>query len=648
VIDPEIESNIVSKVISSKIDAQFLPEGGHLLANTDNTIGVVIKDELGFGIPNLEGHLINVNNDVITTFKTNQFGIGKFSLHPKGLETYRVEINFENTKQVFNIDQAELYGVTLSLSDLNTKVALRIATNESTLNSIKGKPYKLTIHNGFEFKMSDVDFDDELAIIKYINYKDLFTGINIFTVFNENNVPLLERLFFNHQGVDLIKSAEVSYKKAKDSTEVLVSYNDIYTSNPNYLSISILPEETKSYNHHHNIISSAYLQPYVKGFIENASYYFTDINRRKEFELDNLLITQGWSSYDWNTIFNYPPTTNYTFETGIGFKATANNFNSDNFVMYPTSYNELETFEITSENKTFEKTGLFPFDGEKVRLSELKQNDKVKKSGVYLQFYPSKIPDLEKYTKVLPLKENVFFETNSFQPFLETSWTEFEQLDEVLIEVTKTQDRIEKLQNTTSGVVDVFDSSKRRMYIDFASYLRTKGYIISQNNGEFNITDSRPTTLRQMTTIPTVYINNRLIVDMTELSYYDLDLVDYIIINKRGYGEGARGAGGVIRIFTDPTLLYKNNPQLSSFQEFDIPLTFTTPTTFYAPKYTYYESSFYKEYGAIEWLPKLSVDEKGNISFKISNQVGSNMKLFIEGTANNGGFISEVKTVRIE
>jgi hypothetical protein len=125
---------------------------------------------------------------------------------------------------------------------------------------------------------------------------------------------------------------------------------------------------------------------------------------------------------------------------------------------------------------------------------------------------------------------------------------------------------------------------------------------------------------------------------------YRMDFIDYVIIDKSGYGEGLRGMGGVIKIYTDTNIAFEKNSSRSIYQEIEIPLTFTSPTKFYAPKYSSYTTRFYKEYGAIEWLPNMSVDKNGTISFKISNQSGSDIKLFIEGTANNGSFISEVKT----
>jgi len=642
VIDPELESNIVPKVISSNLDAQFLPEGGHLLADTKNTVGVVIKDSLGFGVPFTDGQVLNSKNEIINTFKTNRFGIGKFIFTPKDNESYLVIIDFKGTRQSFKIDLAETYGVALSVNDLNNKTILGFATNKNTLKSIRGKVYKLTIHNGNEFKTSEIVFNDDTEIIKVINDSDLFPGINVFTLFNENNVPLLERLVFKYDGIPPIETGKATFKKGLDSTTVFIPFKDIDTSFTNKFSVSVLPEETKSYNHHHNIISYLYLQPYVKGYIENAQYYFRDITRKKKYELDNLLLTQGWSSYDWNNIFKKPSKIIYNFEIGINFKAHVNESETGKFVLYPVSNNGFEIFEVNDNSKTFEKDGLFPFDDEMLKLSEVRKNKSVKKAGFYLQFFPSKIPDLGNYSKFLPLKEKVLFNSNDSQPLLETSWGEFEQLDEVVIKVNKEKERIEKLKNSSWGWVDVFDDSKRNSYIDFASYIRTKGFRVDQFNGELRVFSQRGGT----NVAPTIYIDDRLLFSFEELYNYRMDYIDYIIIDKTGFGEGMRGAGGVIKIYTDP-LISKNNSSRSFYQEIEIPLTFASPTKFYAPKYSYYQSKFYKEYGVIEWLPSLSVDQSGVISFKIQNSQASNIKIFIEGTANNGSFISEVKTINL-
>jgi len=641
VIDPETHTNSVPKVISYKLDAQFLPEGGHLLINAKNTMGVVIKDTLGFGVPFVEGQLLNSKNIIVNAFKTNQFGIGKFEIFPKINETYKVSVDFEGSQQLFDLEPADTLGVNLTLNELNNKVVIRLATNENTLESIANKHYKLAIHNGNEFKTTEITFKKNTEILKLINYNDLFTGINIFTLFDDNNFPLLERLFFKYDGIASIKTGELSFEKDNDSTLISIPFIDVDSSLINKFSISVLPMDTKSYNHHQNIISYLYLQPYVKGFIENAKYYFTDITRKKKYELDNLLLTQGWSSYDWRKIFNHQPKTNYNFENGIDFRANINESKTGKFIVYPISNSGLKIFEVTDTTKTFEMSGIFPSDDETLKLSEVRKNRSVKKTDIYVQFFPSKIPEIEKHIKVLPLKEKVFFESDLSQPLLDTSWNELEQLDEIIISVNKEKERIEKLKNSSWGLVDVFDERKRNSYIDFASYIRTKGFRVDQIDGEIRIYNTRS----GVNTVPTIYIDDRLLFGIDELFFYKMDYVDYIIIDKSGMSaEGSRGYGGVIKIYTDP-LISKNNPRTSIYQEIEIPLTFTSPTKFYTPKYSYYQSNFYKEYGVIQWLPNISVNENKTVSFKIGNHVGNNINLFIEGTANDGSLISEVKTV---
>ena len=78
-----------------------------------------------------------------------------------------------------------------------------------------------------------------------------------------------------------------------------------------------MPLKTKAYNPVNNIASSFLLTPYISGAIENANYYFTSENKNRLADLDLLLLTQGWSKYNWDDIFKNPPSDDYKFENGI-------------------------------------------------------------------------------------------------------------------------------------------------------------------------------------------------------------------------------------------------------------------------------------------------------------------------------------------
>lgn len=668
IIDPDVESTINSKVIGSKLDAQFLPEGGHLVASIENTMGVIIKDSLGFGVPNIEYQLRNDKNEILTNSKTDARGIGKFLFIPNSLENYHVLVKFNGNSQHFSIEKAKANGITMTLKDLNNKIAIRFGTNESTLSQIKNKSYTLAIHNGQYMTTSKINFNDALNIDALIPYNQLSSGVNVFTLFDEDRKPLLERLFFNHEGIEPLSTGDLKRIKEGDSLLITIPFKAINQNYANSFSVSVLPEATKSYNQHQNIFSATFLAPYIKGVIEDPAYYFTNIDRQKKFELDNLLLTQGWSSYDWNTIFNVPPQINYEFETGVRFTANVNKTKSGRFLMYQLTHSHAETIEVIEPDKFFEMSGLLPLTNEKVRMGELDKFQNVSKATVYLQFTPSKIPEIQSYNKISPLKENVFYSTNTSFPLLETSWRDMEHLDEVVLNVNKTEVRIEKLKARSFDNVDIFDDLERFAYGDLAAYLNVKGFRVTQDGGTFNIINPKcppravggvKSTKEEPVIIdssyesfpddgsPLVYVDEAIVLDYNMLLNFDMSHVDYVTINKLGFGEGFRGSCGVIRIYTDPNISYRNKTAFPPYQEIDIPLTFSEPKKFYAPKYQSYSNQFYNDYGVVDWIPNLKIDGNGIITFKISDNQQTNVSFYIEGTADNGKFLSEVKTLRL-
>ncbi|WP_053976807.1 hypothetical protein [Mangrovimonas xylaniphaga] len=631
-------------LVSSHLDIQLLPEGGHLVANTPNTIGIVIKDTLGLGLPNTTFELLDSNNQSLGSMGTNQFGIGKFALTPDHGTFYKVRVKTQEITQIQPLPPSEPFGIAMTLNKLTDKIILRFNTNTDTFKFIKNKPYTLMVHNGHDLKTIGIQFTDATEILTLIPHKDLFKGMNILTLFDEEGNPILERLYFKYEGVQFVKSEEANFQKDEDSTLIKIPIKTVNPKAFNNFSVSVLPTETKSYQHHQNIISALYLQPFVKGFIENAHYYFSDINRQKEFELDNLLLTQGWSSYNWRQIFNHPPNAKYSFEQGITVKAHINQSKSNTFAMFPITNNDFETFELNASNTYFKKQGLYPLDKEQLRFVELNRKNSGIKPHLFLEFSPSKIPDLEKHIKIEPLKQPVSFNSNNSQAFLINSWSGVEQLNEIVLSVRKKDSRKEQLSQQQHGKIDVFDDNLRRSYMDFASYIQTKGFRVYQNNGQLDIIN--PSAASGTNNSPVVYLDDMRLFDLNTLYQYRLDIVDYILVDKSGFGQGVNGGAGVIKIYTDPKISVTFNEN-SPFQTFNIPLTFSTPSKFYTPKYAFYQTQFYKEYGVVNWIPNCHVDAEGNISFKIDNIQTGTLKMFIEGTCNDGSLISETKRIQI-
>jgi hypothetical protein len=641
IIDPETDNIIKSNTIENVIDAQFLPEGGHLVVDIQNTLGVIIKNAEGFGVSKAQGEILDNEGNVVTTFKTNSLGIGRMLITPKKGQTYNAKIEHLNKEFTSNITDIKSKGIALSLTDLGKNVAIKLSTNESTLSSIKNELYKLVVHNGNDIKVIEFGFEN-LEVLKLIKKQDLNPGINIFTVFNKKNKPLLERLYFNHESVNITTVNEPTFSRDFDSLVINFSVKQFNPNMKHNMSVSVLHPETKSYGSHQNIASYTLLQPYINGYIENGAYYFQNIDRKKKYELDNLLITQGWSSYEWNTIFNKPPTNTYVFENGIGFQANINSKKSNQFLMFALKENKGDVFLVGDNEKQFIKTGLFPRDQEKLNIGEVNKKGKMDKPNIYIQFSPSKIPEYINSYEILKPNPISYTVATQIQPFASSILNETQQLDEVVIEARREETRIENLERRARGKLDFFDDNKRRSNRSLAQYLSRKGFVTSDYGGLLTIQVRNPTTPNNVT--PVVFLNGTLVSDFGFLATFDMNSVDYIEINKSGLGEGMRGGAGVIKLWTDPNIQFRKKYG-ENYKDFDFPLTFSKAKTFYTPKYNFYTSQFFKEYGVIGWKPNVTIDADGIARFQVFDTTNDSIKIHIEGMDSDGNFIIDEKII---
>lgn len=639
IVDP---SEIVAdpEEITSKLDAQFLPEGGHIVADTDNNIGVIIKDVKGFGIPNITGTITDQNNTIITQFTTNEMGIGKFSFRHERNNRYKVNLDFRNREQTFDLNFGQTKGVNMMLNELRSKVLITLNTNAQTLPIIKGKPYTLMIHNGFKSSTNTLEFNNELSVSMAVEKKGLEPGINIFTVFNEKNQPILERLYFNYDGIASLSAGNTYYRKESDSLAVQIPIKGLSTDEVANLSVSIMPAETKSYNAHHNIHSYTYLQPYVKGYIENARYYFTDITPKKKFELDNLLLTQGWSSYNWSNIFNNPPQQLYDFERGISFKATSTKHKGDGkFILHTSKNHEAQAYVLKDGETTFGDKGFIIEDEDMLEFTEIINESQMRKASLSVQLSPIKVPSIRPKLNMFNYREKTRFEANSSDIVFDQSWEKVEQLDEVVIQANVEKKREEELSRKFGGRVDIFDDEQRTNAIDLATYLNGYGYQTTQNFGRLQIFRWRfgePIA-------PLIYWNGQRVLDFDVFFNFDMRDIDYIAIDlsNKQYDAAQPSPAGSIHIKTDPSIRLKNDKRLKFNQKVGLPLTFTSEKQYYAPKYVYYNTAFFRDYGVIDWVSNVQIDEANTINLKFMDTGTKQIKLYVEGTTNKGKLISE-------
>jgi hypothetical protein len=657
VLGPNSDEALNPKNEEAQLDIQVFPEGGYLLQNIENVLGILVKNQFGKGVGIKSGVIVNQLNDTIFNFKLDKAGIGRAKLRPVADEQYFVNIEFGNKTHQIPIKDIQLQGMLLNVSRMFGQAVVKVATNLNTLPNIKDKTYFLGLHNTKTIKTWEFKFDKGPRMEHIVEQKDLFPGMNIFTVFDEHHQPILERLFFNYNELPILESGNPMFQLKGDSLNVDIKIPKADPVLVNNLSVSILPKATKSYNTESNFLSNMFLRPYIKGYVQDAAYYFEDISNETLFNLDNLLITQGWSAYDWATIFGPKPATLYPYEQGISFKANINKGTSNNsYLIHPLQFTKSFMFDLEPSDDFFEATPLYPIMGEKLKISGISKSGKFVKSKIVPQFSPNQIPALAlpKYTAE---RFNRKAQLNAV-PSNEFNLQNVQELETVELTAVVQKTRYEKLKKLTRGTLDVFDDIKRDAYTDFATYISSKGFIVRQSvdryepgrNGPaplleiFNTT--RTSTTGPVLQSPLIILDGIILTDLSVLYNFRMDIVDYIEIDKSGATMGMRGANGVIRIVTDPSVKLKQET-FKDVQNIEFPLTFNKNKKYYVPKYPFYDTPFFYNYGVIDWFPSLKLDRTGGIQFSFDTLKNKEFVLFIEGVVNGNRLISEVKRIAL-
>jgi hypothetical protein len=255
------------------------------------------------------------------------------------------------------------------------------------------------------------------------------------------------------------------------------------------------------------------------------------------------------------------------------------------------------------------------------------------------------IPSLTNVYNSLNYKNTSAFKYDSSMPILDESWNKIESLDTVLLSTTKEKDRIEKIKRLNHGTVSVFDDHKRKTTPDLSTFLTSVNWISMQNplNLTLSIRNGRP-----LAPPPVIYLNDMIINDLSFLIDLDMTMIDYIITDKEGLGEGMRGGGGVVKIYTNYMLRIREySTSWESSQALDFPLSFSESKRFYTPLYSSYTNNFFQNYGVIDWFPICNSVKNNTIEINVLDTKNKQIMLFIEGVANNGAFISEEKIITI-
>jgi hypothetical protein len=313
------ENTVVNKQIpikgtSSDIDVQFFPEGGDLIENNRGRVAFKAVGSDGLG-KKVSGYVQDLEGNKVVNFASKHLGMGVFTLMPVSSTQLEAVVTFEDgSVKKIKLPAIKAEGINVSInSNYQDSILVKVNANAVFLEKNKGKTYTVVAQNSgtvlFTAKsaLNATSFATKLPKLRFPS------GITQFTLFNEFMLPVSERLIFiapkDTLAINLITD-EQEYKQ-RGKTKMSIS-----VKNPNgkptigSFSMSVVDENLVSTEEEklHTIFTDLLLVSDLKGHIENPNYYFTNINEEKLYNLDVLMMTQGWRRFKWQNITNnsYP------------------------------------------------------------------------------------------------------------------------------------------------------------------------------------------------------------------------------------------------------------------------------------------------------------------------------------------------------
>ena len=648
----------------SKLSVSFMPESGNLIAGIQSRVAFKIVGTAGYG-HEASGELFDDAGNSITKFETTHLGMGSFSLLPEAGKSYYVILDQE-WELKYDLPQPKDEGVSMYLMNVPQLKDVRFKISNS---GFQAETIHIVAHcRGLTTYAASAAFNAP-DITGLIPKNSFLPGVNFITIFNEDGLPLAERAFYidsipeiqlaitpnrSSYGIREQVSLEIDALDASLGIESFLSF--AATSNNDIL---IDQEE-------HNIISSLYLKSDLSGHIEAPANYFNERYEDAWSRLDLLMMTQGWSRYDWEKIIqSQVDQPLFNIEQGIQLAGELKHDIRDKAISAGTvSYiiqDSTNIYDIveTDRNGEFFINDLF-FTGKKaIVLTGKNQNDK---PNVRISLDTTKIyaePVAAKYQISGSLSD---FQAKSIKRTLQRQEIDaafdfennFETLEEVTVKADKitAQDKVNNLFGEGDYTLDVteLDVSQTALHPLELVRGRVAGVRVIGGALDWKVEIRGPGSINSGTD-PLILVDN-VEVPIAFLNTIPARQIQQVEVYKGASAVifGVRGANGVLAFFT------KTGDDFSATYSLDNVTTtilegYQAYKEFYSPDYTVKIEAHAKpdKRAVLHWDPLVKTDQSGkaSITFYTADEP-MDITLILEGMTQSGkvGFVRTKISVR--
>jgi TonB-dependent SusC/RagA subfamily outer membrane receptor len=646
--------NFPVKSTSNETDVKFFPEGGDMINGISTRVAFKALGSDGLGIA-VSGYISDQNNVRMSEFQSEHAGMGSFKIKPISSSTYTAYITFKDgSEKAIPLPKVKTQGYVLTADNTDPN-ELKIIISTTELDQPDSELTLVAQTNGqVQFvsknKMNSRTFNASIPKSRFP------TGILQLTLFSPKNEPVAERLvFINHS--DFLK-INVSTDKAefqkREKVKLMLDVSDP-KGKPTLGSFSIaIVDETKvpvDEASETSIISNLLLSSDLKGFIEQANYYFTDTSEAKVRQLDNLLLTQGWRRFEWkNILSNNYPTLVYRPERSMQVSGKVTSLNGKPVIggkvtLFSSSGTSILLDTLTDMNGLFRFDNLYFNDSTKFIVQARNERDK-KNVEIYLDRIPAQLVTKNKNEAMLEVNVN-----KSMFAYLKNSRAQYDDLkrngmivrnillDEVKVVDTKVEAKNSSNLNGAGRADAIIKAEQLQNCFDIAQCIQGRIAGIMVMNG---IVYSMRSMNSLSGPIPMQLVLDGAFLEPDFLSSINPNDVETIEILKSGANTaiyGSRGGGGVIIITTkrgENNRGYKNYaPGIAGYN----PKGYYKGREFYSPNYDdpKINSKIADLRTTIYWNPNVISDSTGKASVEFYNSDGTgNYKAIVEGINIDG------------
>lgn len=650
------EFTVLDKIAITSVDMDppqnlsisIYPEGGKLVSDVKNTIGFQVTSPSGNGIEIGNIALVDDLGSIIkANLMTNSHGMGKVTFLLDGERTYSLSLKLKNGAIIVQkLPEVEQQGAVLNISAIDPeKIHGTLVTNRRTLDKINQDPFYLAVHKNGEIFIDELFIESETTSFSLEKARLPF-GVNSITVFDHSYNPVVRRLFFNEYGADKVgRDVSLAYElnASKDSLLMAMSAANAFEGSMS-LSISALPIESAAYSPNNSLLSSFLLMPYIGSRVEQPRDYFMDWNRTSMFDLDILLLIQGWGTYNWDRIFEGNQNAEHTFESGMNILGRILDADLEKENQVWGYCDGLTTAFITDieRDKTF-NSDVILFEGDSMKISVLDTKGKLRIPKAEIEFASlsdmamNEEKDFIAFRKKYPVIQDSTVVDIPIIPGNDLPITKKTiVLDEVTVTERKEPPRDIPINSAIfNGKRITDDDIKRRVTV--ANYLRNLGYKIRIQGGKVTVLSRTTPPGPTRAHVPVPVIIGGMPSDGSELLTMPLSRVQSVFYDLMGYQ--------FISIVPRPGhyILEKKKRYIS----FLVKNGFTRPQEYYNPGYNSLEGDEFRNYGVLNWLPKVILNKNSPITIKIPLMNQKSILLYIEGMGSDGTLVSTFKRIDV-